>query len=219
MNDGITRYPLCWPAGRPRTPGYKRERSKFHKQTRRPSAHLEGHTVIERERVDLGAARDELLAELARLGARDVILSTDLRLRGDGLPYASQRQPDDPGAAVYFRHKGREFAFACDRWTRIEDNIVSIAKTIEALRGIERWGTGEMVEAAFTGFTALPAAQVAIRRWWEVLGVAAHFSTEEVQAAYRRLVMEHHPDRNGGDDRAMKEINHAYEQFKRERGL
>lgn len=46
--------------------------------------------------------------------------------------------------------------FACEKWQDVYGNIYAIGKTIEALRGIERWGTGDMVEQAFTGFVALP---------------------------------------------------------------
>src|SRR5262245_54177038 len=70
------------------------------------------------------------------------------------------------GSAVYFTHKGRQMCFACDRWDKMEDNLHAVSKTIEALRGIERWGTGEMVQQAFTGFVALPGNSP-----WEVLGL------------------------------------------------
>jgi len=221
--DPITRFPLCWPAARPRTPAHKRERSDFCRIRTEyvGTAGQGGHARKTRERVSFAAARDELLAELGRLGAKDLVLSTNVELRRDGLPYADRRQPADPGVAVYFRHKGREVVFACDRWDRVEDNLRAVAKTIEALRGIDRWGTGDMVEAAFTGFAALPPAGgiAPPRKWWVVLGVEAHAPTADVLAAYRRLVLECHPDRNGGDDARMKEVNGAYEQFKKERGL
>jgi len=54
---------------------------------------------------------------------------------------------------------------ACDRWDKVQDNIYAIAMTIEPLRGIERWGSGSMVEQAFTGFFALPAPKSP----WEIL--------------------------------------------------
>jgi hypothetical protein len=215
-----TRFPLSWPQGRPRTPAHQRARSKFHVQTRRTASHNPNYSYVERAGVSLTAARDFLFAELARLGARAVILSTNLELRNDGLPRAGQRQPDDPGAAVYFTHKGKEMAFACDRWHKVEDNIVAVAKTIEALRGIERWGTGDMVEAAFVGFAALPPAGgiAPPRKWWEVLRVRADVSDEVVRDRYRHEMLNHHPDRGGDPNKAI-EINAAYEEFKRERGL
>jgi hypothetical protein len=191
------RYPLSWPDGRPRT--RQPARSKFKVQS-------------------FGRVRDELLHELHLLGARNVVLSTNLKLRQDGLPLSGQAQPQDCGAAVYFRYKDRDVCFACDRWHKIEDNLQAIHHTIEAIRGIARWGTGDMVEAAFTGFAQLPAPRTAVRRWHEVIGVAAHASADEVTAAYRRLAKEHHPDR-GGTHEAMIELNDAYDKFKRERGL
>jgi hypothetical protein len=63
----------------------------------------------------------------------------------------------------------------------INRNIYAIAKTIEALRGIERWGSGSMVEQAFTGFVTLPAPKSP----WEVIGVPRGASSEEIEAAFR----------------------------------
>lgn len=196
-----TRFPLSWPAGRPRT-RYP-VRSKFKVQS-------------------FAVVRDELLHQLKLLGATAVILSTNIRLRQDGLPLAGQAQPADTGVAVHFAYKGRPVAFACDRWDRIEDNLQAVRHTIDALRGIARWGTGDMVDAAFSGFAQLPAARTALRPWHVVLGVAPHASTDEATAAYRRLAKEHHPDRNPGDDEAKAkyaEVDAAYDAFKRERGL
>lgn len=49
--------------------------------------------------------------------------------------------------------------------------------------------------------------------YYELLGVSRSASEAEIQKAYRRLVREHHPDRNSGDPAAadrLKEINRAY---------
>lgn len=105
-------------------------------------------------------------------------------------------------------------SFACDRWLKIEHNMQAIAKTIEALRGIARWGTGDMLEAAFTGFTALPAPG-ATRHWREVLGVAHDADMALVRAAYRVLASRHHPDKGGSHD-SMAELNAALAQAERE---
>lgn len=187
-------YPLQWPAGRPRTGQWSRERAKF-------------QTTFARARDDI--AREVQLLVGGRW-ARDpqLVISTNVALRRDGLPLANQRNPDDPGVAVYFEHKKRSMCFACDRWDRIEHNMQAIAKTIEALRGIARWGTGDMLEAAFTGFAALPAPGAA-RDWWEVLGVPRGAAPDAIQAAYRRLRSEHHPDR-GGDAARFSEVEQAY---------
>lgn len=190
-------YPLYWPTGRPRTSPYRRARSKF-------------ETTFAR-------ARDELVRELRLLGATNLVLSTNIALRRDGLPLAGQRQPDDPGVAVYFAKGQRQLCFACDRWDRVEDNIWAVCKTVDALRGIERWGTGDMVNAAFTGFQGLPAP-LQKRPWWEVLHAQREYSTAAIEDLYLQLARTHHPDR-GGNPKEMQAINDAYQEFRRERGL
>lgn len=147
-----------------------------------------------------------------------MILSTNVELRNDGLPYSGRRTPDDPGVAVFFRRKGKDLAFACDRWQAVEENMRAIADAIECIRMIERRGTGEMVDAAFDGFAALPAARTAVRKWWDVFGCQAHTPSDKVRERFRNLVLKHHPDR-GGTGEEMAELNAAWEEFRRERGL
>ncbi|OYW90798.1 MAG: molecular chaperone DnaJ, partial [Caulobacterales bacterium 32-67-6] len=52
-----------------------------------------------------------------------------------------------------------------------------------------------------------------MRDYYEILGVSRGSDDAALKAAYRKLAMEHHPDRNGGcEDSAtrFKEINEAY---------
>ena len=197
-----TKFPLTWPMSYPRTK--YRDKSRF------------GATSF-------AVARDALMKELGRFGADKVILSTNIPLRLDGLPKSGMGRIQDPGVAVYFRKmlKGnwQEFVFACDRWEKIEDNIHSITKTIDALRGIDRWGSSDMQERAFTGYTALPPAASETKRPWNVvLGVSKHEENDLVKRRWNELAMKWHPDR-GGDAMKMSEINRAYAEFKTERGL
>ncbi len=188
-------FPLYWPEGRPRTEQHRRERSRFE--------------------VTFGHACHMLMRELRLLGARDVVLSTNVPLRNDGLPYASARPPQDQGVAVYFTYKKNQMCFACDRWDRVQDNVQAIRYTIEALRGVARWGTGDMMEAAFQGFTALPAPNQA-RTWREVLGLpSGPQDMERIVAAWRRLRSQHHPDK-GGDPEKFNEVQRAYVQAESE---
>ena len=183
----IEAFPLQWPPGRQRT--QRPERSNF--------------------AVTLGRAIRDVQDEVRKLGGSQLVISSNLPLRRDGMPYANSRQPEDRGVAVYFTHKKRPMCFACDRWDKIEDNMRAISHTIAALRGIERWGTGQMVEQAFTGFAALPAPE----QPWQVLGLDSSLPTsEQVEDAYRRLAMRHHPDR-GGDPKEMARINAARDEL------
>ncbi len=178
-------YPLTWPDGWKRVP--YRTRSRF-------------------EVSGFGKARDFLLAEIKRMGGTGVILSTNIALRNDGLPYANTREPNDPGVAVYFQHKKREMCFACDAFKTVRENAYSIGKTIEALRGIERWGASDMMERAFRGFAALTATSH--EDWPTVLECHVNADVETINAHYRARARTAHPDA-GGSHAAMSRLNQA----------
>lgn len=199
MTEAITAYPLHWPAGKPRT------------QDPQPSR-FGTNSWSGQKRITLSRAVRELLSEIHLLGGENEIISSNLKLRLDGLPYASQRIPDDPGIAVYFdladsNLKYRQVCMACDRWNKQACNVWSIAKSINALRGLERWGGGDMVQAAFTGFVALPSPEAA--PWWSVLEfyseAEALFECDyEIRA--RKLMQKYHPDKEGGDEWRFTQI-------------
>lgn len=186
-------YPLTWPEGWQKPTS--RYRSNFGNSAFRGGAH-----TIER-------AREFLFAELSRLGARRIVLSSNLRLRGDGLPISGQAQPFDPSIAVYFLLKEKPRVLACGKWDRAQDNMWAIGKHIEAMRGQERWGVGS-IERAFSGYTALPEKSGGVS-WWDVLGVPINASEEAVTAAYRAKAKILHPD-VGGDAEDFAKLNEAY---------
>lgn len=191
----IDAYPLTWPMGWPRT-----ERPEW---SRFKASH--------------SGAMYDLLNELRLLDAKNVIISTNLPLRRDGLPYASRHEPQDSGVAVYFDLDGQPQCIPCDKWNSVRDNLHAISKTINALRGIERWGAKEMVNAAFRGFKALPAqgdtTPSAQRLWFDVLEVSPDASWDVIEAVYRRLLHKVHPDK-GGSEAAFHELQAAFKQAK-----
>lgn len=177
-------FPLAWPAGWPRSK--RKARSAFG--------------------VSFADGRDNLMRELRLMGASYPVLSSNVPLRRDGLPYAATREPDDPGVAVYFMWQGKQMTFACDRWDRVKDNVRAIGKTIEALRGIERWGASDMMQRAFSAFEALPAPDP----WWKMLGLNGPTrSKQEINEAYRKASGDAHPDRPGGSHDRMAQVNAA----------
>ncbi len=54
---------------------------------------------------------------------------------------------------------------------------------------------------------------MAKRDYYEILGIGKNASPDEIKKAYRRLAVQHHPDR-GGDEAQFKEVGEAYEILK-----
>ena len=198
----VDAYPLTWPAGWPRTPASKRVWA------------LPGGsgTTIFWDRVV-----SRLMTEVQRLGASHVVLSSNQPLRRDGRPYATRRQIEDPGVALYFRLTDRDCGMAQDRYRLLIDNIRSLALAIAGLRQMERHGGGHMMERAFQGFAVLPPPRNGMRSWREVLGLSDGWrpTVADIEQAYRRRAKQCHPDA-GGSHESMAELNAALEQARTE---
>lgn len=189
-------YPLQWPEGWPRTPPGRRSPSKFGKNM--------GFSQIEK-----------LHNELKLLGARNVVISSNMAVRQDGLPYASEmgRQHSDPGVAIYFTLKGKPLAMARDRYRTVWENVRSLILAIEAIRSIERHGGSTMMERAFAGFAAIAPPDWK-KPWREVFGVKPDWRGD-IKELYREKAKNRHPD-VGGNDNLMAELNVAFDEAKRE---
>jgi len=204
----IPAFPLQWPAGWKRTEPYRRTTARFGRATR---ARAGGGWDCGRA-LTISEAVDRLRGELSRMGTHDddLVISTNLQLRLDGLPRSGQSEPQDPGAAVYWRTSaGDTRCMAIDRYKRVADNLAAIAATLDAMRAIERHGGAEILDRAFTGFVAIE--HDASAHWSAQLGVPRTASPPEIEAAYRRLRAQHHPDR-GGDAEAFMRVQKAYEE-------
>lgn len=193
----VDAYPLAWPPGWPRTDWPQR------------------HPAMDNR---FGRARDGVLREIDMLGGKDVVISSNIELRQDGLPYSNRRQPDDRGVAVYFKLDDEDQCIPCDKWDTTGQNLRAVEMTINALRGIERWGAKEMVNAAFRGFRALPPPSgepiITEPPWSQVLGLdeaGGIITRDRVVSAYRYLAKKHHPDQ-GGDHGYFMRLKRAYEQ-------
>ena len=186
--------PLHWPSDRPRDRGEKKEGPFF---------------------VSLSEACDHLLDELRKMGAQHVIISSNVQGRQSTLgwrPRSDRREPDDPGVAVWFMRDGEKHCITCDRWPHIEDNVRSIGKTVESLRGMRRWGSSEMASRAVSGFrAALPPAG---HDWKSVLGSGVQ-TVADAKKSFRLLAAKAHPD-HGGNPAEMQRLNEALAAAKKE---
>jgi hypothetical protein len=198
-------YPLAWPQGRPRTPNGQRKAGAFKSN---------GSALT----VSVAAGRVE--DEIAKLGGRYLLISSNVEVTLSGRPRSGQREPEDRGVCVYFQLAGKPYAMACDRYLTVADNLAAIAAHVDATRKIERHGVATAAET-LQAFQALPAPADAprVRPWREVMCVPVGFCRpEDVRHQYRVLAAERHPDAPGGSHEKMAELNAARDAALKELG-
>lgn len=190
----IEAYPLQWPIGYKRTTS--RQTSRFEQSAEKAQLFLR--------------------KEIERLGGRNLIVSSNVMVRNDGLLYSdmSGAKLPDPGVAIYFKYKGNDVVMCCDQYSRPWENVYALGKGIEALRGMERWGVSEFMDRAFTGFKALPETTGGIAiSWWNILEVPADADEYSIKSAYQRLAKKYHPDnQETGNGEKFIQVKSAYDQ-------
>ncbi len=202
----IEAYPLTWPVGRPRS--RTRRQALFHRRVASP-----GSSYLRKADVTLYQGITMVRDGLKRMRATDVVISTNVMTRLDGLPYSGAKEPKDPAVAVYFRLAGSVHCLACDRWDRVADNLAAIGHHIDALRAMDRWGVGDLAQA-FAGYKALPAMD-AKQTWWAILGFNQPPAVlADARTKWKTRIAEAHPDA-GGNANLAAEINAAMTEAER----
>jgi len=176
-------FPLCWPPGWPRTTS--RGNSQFKTSVEGAINNVE--KSIKMFASDSGKKVDDLL------------ISTNYSL--------TERTPKDPGVAVYFTWDGISTCMAVDRYSKLQDNLQALHHCIEAERTKLRHGGLALVQAAFRGYAALPPP--VFYNWRKVLGVGEVATLAQCEKKYKERAVEVHPDKNGGNEEPMKDLNAA----------
>lgn len=189
-------YPLAWPLGQAKTARPKK--SKF-----------VGEAVQQR--------LHEIRRNLKAMGGDGIVITSNLPTRqSDGEPRSGAIAHGDQGVAVYWRVRGRAHVMACDLWNRVTCNLRAIALTLEAMRGLRRWGAVQ-ANQVFAGFQSLPPGAVPPPPpldWRDVLGESWPKDLENdellalARARHRREMKQAHPDAGGSTERAA-ELNAA----------
>lgn len=208
----VTYRPLTqWPAGRARTPVWKREPSKF--ESRRWVDNEYGGSRMERSKMPLSRSLNDLERELNMIGARDVVVQIDVRserdLRQDGTGPRADARVNSPAVVVSFTRNKVPHVFAGDFFSRWEDNLRAIALGLEGLRRLERYHITQAGEQ-YRGWQALPAtttATMGTATAAAVLATRSGYTPNEVEAkrelareAYRQAANVAHPDRGGSTE-------------------
>jgi hypothetical protein len=203
MINEVTAYPLQWPRDWRRTDASSRANGRFKKYDKY---------------ITISVAATRLTEELNRMGIPrdDVVISTNIQLRLDGMPRSDDKKITDPGAAVYWRDGGVTRCMAVDQYTDVAQNIAALAATIEAMRAIERHGGATILNRAFAGFEALPAPGAL--DWRGVLGIESKSPTpSEIESAYKRQRSRAHPDK-GGSETWFNDVERAYAEARASNG-
>jgi hypothetical protein len=207
VTEQIRAFPLHWPDGWPRAK--QREGAKFHKRQRSRVPRGDGTTydVTRRNGLTIADGCARVIAALSAMGVPDheIVVSTNVEPRLDGMPKSNGSAGSDPGVAVYWKRRGKRQCIAVDRYDRVADNLAAIAATLDAMRAIDRHGGAQILDRAFTGFIAIAAPE----QPFQVLGISATASRGEIESAYKRLATKFHPDRPEGDHEKMARINAA----------
>lgn len=179
----VQAYPLYWPPGFPR--------SKYREYSRFKTNFDNAMKNVQDSLRKFAADSDRKLEH--------AIMSSNRTLTNDA--------PSDPGVAVWFVWDGMQLCIAVDRYNSMAANLQAIHHIIEARRVELRHGTLALVRATFNGFQALPASEG--KHWSDILQVSrTAVSKDTVEANYRRLARDHHPD-SGGSAERMAELNNA----------
>lgn len=118
-----------------------------------------------------------------------------------------------PDATVEYWKNGTKQTVTCKRFEDYPTNLRGIYLALEALRLADQRGI--LPELAAAAVAMLPPAKTK-RPSYEVLQIYPDADIEIAEAAFRALSKKLHPDVGGSHD-AMKELNEAIQDFRRER--
>jgi hypothetical protein len=99
----------------------------------------------------------ELTDELRHMQAKNVIIELDLdekQIRLDGMPRADARI-GSPAVVISFQSKHGDLRYATGEFDRWQDNVRAIARSLNALRAVDRYGVSKRGEQ-YRGWKALP---------------------------------------------------------------
>lgn len=170
-----------------------------------------GTKTVNRKTAKFKAAWDRTIAileyEIGKLEGSDTEIAVNTKaemIRRDG-KFAANAQIYGPEAIVSFMTPNGRLQFATDTYLQWRDNVHAVAKTLESLRDIDRWGAVQGRQ--YSGFKALPsgtAATMSVQAAATIVSVASGetpgaitTSRETAQKALRVALAKAHPDRGG----------------------
>lgn len=165
-----------------------------------------------------------LQREIRHLWGKQVVFRLAVReqdIRQDGMLRANAR-PTDPGMILEFTAEKLtgepRLLYRCDTFSNWWHNLSAIARGLEALRMVDRYGvtpTGEQ----YAGFKALPSVTAPTMTTEVAANIVANHSdetpvniirsTDVARAATRAAKFRSHPDRNAGNSETWESVQAA----------
>lgn len=176
------------------------------------------------------ATLDLLDRELHYLHGRDLVIEVDVReqdIRLDGGLRATAKA-ETPAVVVAFDSEHGPMLYRSDlysgRWgvspgEAWKENVRAVAKTLEALRAVDRYGATETGQQ-YAGFKALPGGTPIVpdaptmtrdeadELLWKFSGLGRD-KPWSVTARWKKARALAHPDRNGGDQSLWDQVEEA----------
>lgn len=172
-----------------------------------------------------------LLDEVAHLKGRNLVIGmditeADLKLNGE---LRARARPSSDAVEVAFESAHGPMLYRCDRmlapygfqgpaW---QHNVRAIAKTLEALRAVERYGAVDTGQQ-YAGFKALPAGRAMpashmtrdraiaiLASYVDVPPQHLNLTPESLRHAWRRARRQAHPDAQSGDQTKWDQVEQA----------
>lgn len=192
MNEIRFTNPLQWVSHIKRTK--TREKSKF-----------KSHTVAKSCKL--------IKSQIKLMGGDDCLVTSNIPTNTTGFATVKlYGNSVDTGVSIFFKLNGVQKVIQVDKYNDSNSNLYALAKSVEAMRDLDRWGGVQVMDGMFTGFAALPAPdQVSAST------MTFYFDGFTTKAAARPLYLDLckrlHPD-NGGSQPDFVEMKRQYEALK-----
>jgi hypothetical protein len=132
----VVPLPDVWPGGA-RTPSHERQRPQF------KTVWTRALDLLDREVFQLDGTNVEIAVDVA-----PAMLRADGQLRADA-------RPRSPAVVVSFDTPTGRLVFAADLYSYWQENVDAIARSLEKMRAVDRYGV--LQGRHYSGFKALPA--------------------------------------------------------------
>lgn len=163
--------------------------------------------------------------ELAKIGATEVVIEAGYQnhqIRNDGYPLSSAR-PEHGQVRISFRKGNVPISFIQTGMAEVESNVWLIARTLNALRAVDRYGCTQGGEQ-YKGWAQLPPGTgsngtIHAAEWPSVEAAMRYLCSvgngdvlsvlpKDLDVVYRAAARKAHPDA-GGSTATMAKVNRA----------